>query len=144
MIDKRIMGIDYGERKIGVAISDPLKIISYPYTTIDRKKTPDYMSEIKKIIDEKQIGEIVIGYPIALSGKKSQQTEITEKFINKLILDLDVIIHKCDERLTSHEASRYLKEQNIKTGHNKEKIDQISASLILRQFLSSYDKNEII
>ena len=54
MNDSRIMGIDYGARKIGIAISDPLKIISYPYKTIDTKKTPDYISEIKKIVDEKK------------------------------------------------------------------------------------------
>jgi len=137
MSDKRVMGIDYGQRKIGIAISDPLKIISYPYTTIDRKKTPDYLSEIKKIIKEKNVISIVVGYPISLLGNKTEQTRITEKFIDKLTLSVDAIVYKCDERLTSQEASRYLKQQNIKLGHNKEKIDQISASLILSQFLLS-------
>ncbi len=138
MNDSRIMGIDYGTRKIGIAISDPLKIISYPYKTIDVKKTPDYISEIKKIITEKKIESIVVGYPITLSGNHSKQTEVTEKFINKIMSDLGIPVYKCDERLSSQEAKRYLKEQNIKTGHNKEKIDQMSASLILRQFLSTH------
>ena len=120
MNDNRIMGVDYGERRIGIAISDPLKIISYPYKTIDIKKTPDYISEIKKIINEKQIELIVVGYPTTLSGNHSQQTKITEDFIQKLISNLDIIVRKCDERLSSQEAIRYLKEQNIKTGHNKE------------------------
>ena len=140
MNDNRIMGIDYGIRKIGVAISDPLKIISYPYKTIDIKKTPDYISEIKKIVGEKQIESIVVGYPITLSGNISTQTKITEDFINKIESVLNIPIYKCDERLSSQEAKRYLKQQNIKIGHNKEKVDQMSASLILRQFLSSYDK----
>ena len=137
MSDSRIMGIDYGIRKIGIAISDPLKIISYPYKTIDIKKTPDYISEIKKIIDEKKIESIVVGYPITLSGNHSEQTKITEEFICKIVSELDIAVHKCDERLSSQEAKRYLKEQNIKIRHNKEKVDQMSASLILRQFLSS-------
>ena len=140
MNDSRVMGIDYGVRKIGVAISDPLKIISYPYKTIDVKKTPDYISEIKKIVDEKKIESIVVGYPITLSGNSSAQTEITQNFIDKIASVLNISIYKCDERLSSQEAKRYLREQNIKIGHNKEKVDQMSASLILRQFLSSYDK----
>ena len=140
MNDSRIMGIDYGVRKIGVAISDPLKIISYPYKTIDIKKNPDYISEIKKIVGEKQIESIVVGYPITLSGNISAQTKITEDFINKIESVLNIPIYKCDERLSSQEAKRYLRQQNIKIGHNKEKVDQMSASLILRQFLSSYDK----
>ena len=84
MNDSRVMGIDYGVRKIGVAISDPLKIISYPYKTIDVKKTPDYISEIKKIVDEKKIESIVVGYPITLSGNSSAQTKITQNFIDKI------------------------------------------------------------
>ena len=137
MNDSRVMGIDYGVRKIGVAISDPLKIISYPYKTIDVKKTPDYISEIKKIVDEKKIESIVVGYPITLSGNSSAQTKITQNFIDKIASVLNISIYKCDERLSSQEAKRYLREQNIKIGHNKEKVDQMSASLILRQFLSS-------
>ena len=137
MTDKRIMGIDYGQTKIGIAISDPLKIIASPYITINRKKTPNYIAEIEKIINEKKVESIVVGYPLTLSGNKSEQTKITEKFIDKLKLTVDIPIYECDERLSSQEATRYLREQNIKVGHNKEKVDQISASIILTQFLSS-------
>ena len=137
---KRVMGVDFGEVKIGIAISDPLKIISSPYLTINRKKTPDYISEIKKIVLEKEVESIVVGYPLTLSGNKSKQTQDTEKFINQLEVDLDTMIFKCDERLSSQEAQRYMKEQGFKIGYNKEKVDQISASIILNQFLLSYKK----
>ena len=140
MNHKRVMGIDFGEVKIGIAISDPLKIISSPYLTINRKKTPDYITEIKKIVLEKEVESIVVGYPLTLSGNRSKQTQNTEKFINQLEIDLDAMIFKCDERLSSQEAQRYLKEQGIKIGYNKEKVDQISASIILNQFLLSYKK----
>ena len=83
-MSNRVMGIDYGDRKVGIAISDPLKIIAYPYQTIDRKVTPDYIFEIKKIITEKNVGSIVVGYPITLSGTESQQTKVTLKFIEEL------------------------------------------------------------
>ena len=139
----RVMGIDYGERKIGIAISDPLKIISYPYHTIDRKVTPDYIFEIKEIIKEKNVGSIVVGYPITLSGTESQQTKVTLKFIEELKDKLEVDIYKCDERLTSKEAEYYLREKKLKPSKNKDKIDQLSASIILTQFLSSKN-NEIL
>tara|TARA_Y100000996_G_scaffold352658_1_gene292288 strand:- start:544 stop:966 length:423 start_codon:yes stop_codon:yes gene_type:complete len=140
MNHKRVMGVDFGEVKIGIALSDPLKIISSPYLTINRKKTPDYISEIKKIVLEKEVESIVVGYPLTLSGNKSKQTQNTEKFINQLEIDLDTMIFKCDERLSSQEAERYMKEQGVKIGYNKEKVDQISASIILNQFLLSYKK----
>ncbi len=137
MVKNRIMALDYGERKIGVALSDSLQMIAYPYKTIDRKKTPNYIGEIKNILEDKEVEAIVVGYPISMSGQETKQTKITMDFINELKTKLNIEIFKYDERLSSKEAVRYLKNQNIKTGHNKEKIDQISASIILEQFLSS-------
>ncbi len=135
MLKSRVMAIDYGERKIGVALSDSLQLIAYPYKTIDRKKTPNYMQEIKNIVKEKEVGAIVVGYPISMSGLETKQTKITLDFIDRLKLNLDIEVNKYDERLSSKEAERYLKNQNIKLGHNKEKIDQLSASIILENFL---------
>ena len=137
MVKNRVMALDYGERKIGVALSDSLQMIAYPYKTIDRKKTPNYIGEIKNILEDKEVEAIVVGYPISMSGQETKQTKITMDFINELKTKLNIEIFKYDERLSSKEAARYLKNQNIKTGHNKEKIDQISASIILEQFLSS-------
>ena len=137
MSKKRIMGIDFGDVKIGIAITDQLKIISYPYHTIDRKKTSDYISEIKKIILDKNIDTVVVGLPLTLSGNESSQTKKTQKFIFKLENSVDAIVYSFDERLSSKEAERYLKKQNVKTGSNKEKIDQIAASIILNNFLFS-------
>ena len=131
------MALDYGERKIGVALSDSLQMISYPYKTIDRKKTPNYIGEIKNIIEHKEVGGIVVGYPISMSGQETKQTKITMDFINELKNKINIEVFEYDERLSSKEAVRYLKNQNIKTGHNKEKIDQISASIILEQFLAT-------
>ena len=84
MIKNRVMALDYGERKIGVALSDSLQMISYPYKTIDRKKTPNYIGEIKNIIEHKEVGGIVVGYPISMSGQETKQTKITMDFINEL------------------------------------------------------------
>jgi len=137
MINHRVMAIDYGGRRIGIAISDPLQLIAYPYKTIDRKKSSNYIDDIKKIIKEKDVKSVVVGYPLTMSGNESEQTKLTLEFIEILKTKVDIEIHKCDERLSSQEAKRYLKQQNIKIGHNKEKIDKVSASIILDQFLST-------
>ena len=84
MNETRIMGIDFGEVKVGIAISDPLKMIASPYKTINRKKTPNYIFEIEKIVKEKEVESIVVGYPLTMLGKKSKQTELTENFIKEL------------------------------------------------------------
>ena len=68
----RIVGLDYGERRIGIALSDPLQIIAKPLTFIDRKKT-DYIFQLSKIIVENEIISIVVGLPLTLKGKKSKQ-----------------------------------------------------------------------
>ncbi len=130
------MAIDYGERKVGIAISDPLHIIASPYKTIDRRETPDYISEIRNIIEEKNIFKIIVGYPLTMLGKESQQTKLVVDFVNLLKKEFDIKILKYDERLSSKQAERYIREQNIKVGKNKEKVDQISASIILEQYMS--------
>ena len=137
MNNKRMMAIDFGDVKIGIAITDELKMIASPYLTINRKKTPDYISEIKNIIREKNIDTIVVGLPLNLNGEKSSQTKKTEKFIFNLENSVDSIVYTQDERLSSQEAERYLKQLNLKIGTNKEKVDQIAASIILNNFLSS-------
>ncbi|MAV64475.1 MAG: Holliday junction resolvase RuvX [Candidatus Marinimicrobia bacterium] len=136
MLNSRLMAIDYGERKVGIAISDPLHIIASPYKTIDRRETPDYISEIRNIIEEKNIFKIIVGYPLTMLGKESQQTKLVVDFVNLLKKEFDIKILKYDERLSSKQAERYIREQNIKVGKNKEKVDQISASIILEQYMS--------
>ena len=80
----RILGIDFGERRIGISISDSLNIIASPLMVIDREKNNDYLEEIKSITIKNNIGLIVVGLPITLKGTSSQQTEKTLAFINAL------------------------------------------------------------
>ena len=111
----RILGLDYGERRIGLAVSDPLKIIAKPLTIIDRKKTSDYISEISKIVSAHNITSIVVGLPLTLKGQYSKQTEIVQQFIDRLQIDLQIPIVPIDERLSSVAAEKSLQIQNIKT-----------------------------
>jgi putative Holliday junction resolvase len=129
----RALGIDYGDRRIGIALSDPLKIISKPLITL--KNNSNFLEELKNIIKEKDVDVIVVGYPIGMKGQITKQTEKVESFIQLLIENINIKISKVDERLSSVAASHSLIEQGIKTGHNKELIDDTSAAIILQEFL---------
>ena len=84
----RILGVDYGERRIGLALSDPLQIIAKPLTMIDRVKISDYISLISNIVSEKNITSIVVGLPLTLKGTYSKQTKIVMAFVKQLKLEL--------------------------------------------------------
>ena len=133
----RILGIDFGERRIGISISDSLNIIASPLMVIDREKNNDYLEEIKSITIKNNIGLIVVGLPITLKGTSSQQTEKTLAFINALSKKVDISIKTIDERLTSLEAEKILIQKGVKTGHNKSQIDQVSAIIILQEYLDT-------
>ena len=137
---KRILCLDYGEKRIGLALSDPLKIIAYPYKTIINFGLNKLKYEIKKIIAKEAIESIVIGLPIGLNGKDTIQTKKVREF-RLQILDLNIPIHFEDERLSSLAASKSMKMEKIKTGFNKGMIDKRAAAIILQQFL---DKKKII
>ena len=129
----RTLGIDYGDTRIGIAVSDPLKIISKPLRTL--KNNDNFLAELQNIIKEKNVNAIVVGYPIGMKGQVTKQTEKVDSFIELLTENINIKILKVDERLSSVSASNSLIQQGIKTGHNKELIDDTSAAIILQEFL---------
>ncbi len=136
----RILGIDYGSSKIGLALSDPLKIIAKPFETIDNISDEKSLKIICSMIDEYFISEIVIGLPITLKNSFSKQTSIVEKFIELLKEKLSIKITVVDERLSSIEAKKSLIQQGVKTGHNKKEIDKTAAALFLQSYLNTIEK----
>ena len=133
----RVLGLDYGERRIGLALSDPLRIIAKPLICIDRKKTADYISQISKIVSEKNITSIVVGLPLTLKGHYSKQTEIVLAFIDRLKTDFQIPILAIDERLSSVAAVKSLQAQAVKTGHEKGRVDETAAAIFLQEYLDS-------
>ena len=133
----RLLALDIGERRIGVALSDPMHIIASPHSIIDRKITPDYMDEIQKLISEQEVEALVIGLPLTLKNNVSQQTQKVQLFIQELNTELTLPIHTVDERLSSVSAEDTLKLKGIKTGHNKGEIDKTAAAIFLQEFLDS-------
>ena len=133
----RILGLDVGDRRIGVAISDPLHIIASPLSVIDRKIDSNYIGAIQKIIDEKEVEAVVVGLPLTMKGLESSQTEKVKKFNEELIQKINIPLYSIDERLSSVTAQNSLIQQGIKTGHNKEEIDKTAAAIFLQEYLDS-------
>mgnify|MGYP001278620457 FL=1 len=131
----RALGIDYGDTRIGIALSDPLQIITKPYITL--KNNSDFFVKLESIVNEKEVKIIVVGYPYGMKGQITKQTEKVDLFIDRLKQNIDIDVIKVDERLSSKSAENLLKKQGFKTGHNKSMIDDTSAAIILQEYIDS-------
>ena len=135
----RYLGIDNGEKRVGLALSDPLKIIATPFRTLLVHNTNQVIRELDKIIDEQDVELIVVGNPLGMKGQQTVQRKRVMEFTDKL-RDIGYKVMLEDERLSSVSAKRIMIEQEIKTGYNKELIDQTAAAIILQQFLDKQSK----
>jgi len=109
----RLLAIDYGARRVGLALSDPLKMIASPYRTIINKNTTILIEEIERIIAAEDVELTIMGLPLGMAGQKTEQTKKVEEFVDKLT-DRGIIIKYEDERWSSVAAKRSMKEQNIR------------------------------
>lgn len=131
----RILAIDYGARRVGIAVSDPLRLTAQSLPTISAKGLQKVLSELQTIIADKNVAEIVVGMPFNLKGEKSAAAQKVEKFIHHLQNRFKLPVHSWDERWTSIAAQRTIREFGKSPSRHKEKVDQISAMLILQSFL---------
>ena len=130
----RFIGIDFGMSKVGLAISDPSKIISMPLKVLRYKNPKNLIDDLQVIATENNVDTFVVGYPLNMNNEKNEMTSLVDNFKDKLI-DLGFKVFLQDERLSSESAKKIMHEQNIKTGSNKEKIDLIASTIILQSFL---------
>jgi putative Holliday junction resolvase len=134
----RILGLDIGDRRIGMAISDGLGITAQPAGMIDRSKTPDYFEKIIEAAREREAVLIVAGLPKRLDGSSSPQTEKAEKFIAELAAMTDIPIETWDERLTTVSAEASLIEANMRRSSRKKVIDSVAAQIMLQHYLDCH------
>ncbi len=130
----RTLGIDFGERRVGLALSDKSNLIASPYKTLQYFSENELINQLEKIALDKKIEKIVIGLPLNLNGEDSAQTKKVRRF-KKQLSRLELPIAYEDERYSSIIAKNSLVLQNIKTGHNKSEIDRTAAAIILQQHL---------
>lgn len=137
----RILGIDYGDSRIGIAVSDPMGWTAQGLETIKSKDSlKKALERIREIILQYEIKDIVIGYPLNMNGTAGPRTERTEAFIKKLQQLGDFNIIKWDERLTTVSAHRAMNELGIKASNKKNIVDTMSAVFILQGYLDRQSK----
>lgn len=134
----RILGLDYGSKTVGVAMTDVLGMTVQPYKTIQRdreSKLRPTLSEIAEIVEQYQIEKIVMGLPLNMDDTEGDRASKTRDFAEKLKLRVAVPIEFTDERLTTMEAEEILDQSGIPRSEQKKVIDQVAAQLILEQYL---------
>jgi putative Holliday junction resolvase len=136
----RILALDVGTKRIGMAVTDPLGLTAQGLETIKRVSRNQDLDLIRKVIEKYEITEIVIGLPVRMGGEASAQTTRVQKFADFLRTSLKLPVHLFDERLTSWEAHQILDEQKLDRHRRKGKVDTIAACLILQGFLASRKK----
>lgn len=132
---KRVMGLDVGDKTIGVAISDLLGLTAQGLTTIIRKSKKEDYGLLKEIIDEYSIDKVVVGLPKNMNGTIGPQAEKTIKFAEKLKNKFNIDLIYQDERLTSKSAERILIAGDVRREKRKDLIDKVAATFILQAYL---------
>lgn len=134
----RTLGLDYGTKTVGVAISDEAQIIAQPLVTIERKhanKLRQTYAKIEAIIDEQNVDRIVLGFPKNMNNTEGERAEATRAFMDDLERRTGLPVILMDERLTTVEADRILEETGVAKSGRKEHIDKMAAAIILQSFL---------
>lgn len=133
----RLMAIDYGERSIGVAISDELQLTVRPLTTIRREKEKfaHVIRRISELVAENGIATLVVGLPLNMDGTRGAAVERVESFISELRRSVLIPIVTVDERLTSHEADRMLRDMGVGLRERRARSDEYAAMIILQDYI---------
>ena len=133
----KALGIDFGTKRVGLALSDRSNMIASPYKTLNYVSEKDLITQLETIVTKNDIEILVLGLPINMKGEDTAQT-IKVRDFKEILSALRIPIVYEDERLSSVSAINSLMLQNVKTGHNKPEIDKTAAAIILQQYL---DKN---
>jgi len=132
---ERILAIDYGEKRIGLALSDPMQMFAKPYETIPNNGFDGIVSTLSGIIADKQVGIIIVGIPLSLEGYDTAKTKETREFHERLKELMPVQVIGVDERYTTSDANELLKEMGMNWKQARKVIDSMAACLILKRYL---------
>jgi len=133
----RVLGLDVGSKRIGLAVSDPLGITAQGLETIRRQNKRLDLEELGKIIRQYSVSEIVVGYPLRLSGAEGTQSEKMQRFAEDLRKKFGLPVHLWDERLTSSQANRLLREMELSIQKRAGAVDRMAAVLILQNWMEA-------
>jgi len=133
----RVMALDVGGRRIGVALSDSTRVLASPLTTLRAEPRARAIGQIAKLVADCEVDTLVVGLPLTLGGEIGPQAQLVQAFADELRAQLAVPIHLFDERLTTVAAERMMQALGIKPERRKERIDEVAASIILQDFLEA-------
>jgi putative Holliday junction resolvase len=134
----RLLAIDYGEKRIGLAMTDPMQIFAKPYEMLPNTSFDNTVAYLRQIVAEKGIGRIIVGIPWSVEGHATIKTRETQEFMEKLALMLDIPVEGSDERYTTSEANELLIEMGYDWKKARNVIDSLSACLILKRYLETH------
>ena len=134
---KRILGLDVGSKRIGLAISDPLGITAQGLETLRRQNKRLDFAQLEQVIREHRVTEIVIGLPLRMTGGEGIQAERMQAFAEEVRHRFRLPVHLWDERLTSAQANRLLRETDMSIKRRGEVVDQMAAVLILQSWMDA-------
>ena len=133
----RVMALDVGDKTIGIAISDALLLTAQPRPTIRRKDVKTDLEALRRLTEENEVHEIVVGQPLHMSGHQRPQSEKVARFAEQIHKVLDIPVVFWDERLTSFAAEQHLEEMGLNWRKRREQVDKIAAMIILQNYLDS-------
>ena len=133
----RFMGLDVGDRRIGVAVSDPLRITAQPVLTLVRVNRRQDVKSLLRLIRKYRCTEVIVGNPLYMSGDQSPQAGKAQAFAEILREESSLPVHLWDERLTTTEAHRHLHSAGRPGAQHRAVVDQVAAVLILQSFLDA-------
>ena len=132
----RCLGVDYGKKRIGLALSDIMGILAQPFDVIDSKGLKNNIDHILKIVEEKEISCVVVGKPVNMNASEGEMTKFVMEFVEELKKITDIKVEMIDERLTTAQAERVLiEEANISREKRKGIKDKLAATFILQTYL---------
>ncbi len=133
----RILALDHGTNRVGVAVSDEMYIIAQPLEYISPKPFAAFLARLKQIISEKEIGQILVGMPRNMDGSYGPAALKVQAFVAVLKDAVTIPIKLWDERLTSTQAQRFLIQGGVRRDQRKEKVDKTAAAILLQSYLDS-------
>ena len=135
ILGMRVLGLDVGTKTIGLAVSDPLGITAQGLETLRRKNKRSDFQQLEKLIRDYEIGELVVGYPLGMSGTEGKQGERMRSFAEELRQRFGLPVHLWDERLTTAQANRALREMEMSLERRRRMVDRMAAVLILQSWM---------
>lgn len=134
----RILGLDYGQRRLGFAVSDPDGIVATPLCVIERTSDRQALQELARLCGETGAEKIVVGLPVHMDGRRGEEAERVSAFAERAAARLGVPVETWDERLTTRSAERVLIEAGTSRRRRKEVVDKLAAQIMLQNYLDAH------